>query len=183
MNYLNCAQLEKLYNRFDDYEFFDLPASFLFRCKADEEDVLTYCAKLSEKMKRKLSFVKTIDGYIDITFHDESYDNKSNKPLDLLDCIHNGLKTAGRLLWSDYLINKKWRYMTVDRKQVLLHTHKPYFDESYDRWTITKLTLEEAFASGVDPHVFELPKDVFNVEELLELLDLFDPRYILFERG
>lgn len=187
MNYITCEQVQKFCEHFDSYEFFDLNKNFLLRCKPDEDDVLFYCTELCILMKRRLSFEKTTDGYLDIIFHDEKYDidydtYEPSEPVDLLECIKNYFDLNARLIWLDFSLNKKWKYVTVDYNQVLAHTHKPHFNEENNVWEKHELSLDDAFGS-FQPDTFEISRKGFNVQDMFELLEYYDVRYILFERG
>lgn len=190
----NHHELEPFYNRYFSFKSLGLfnvnMPSFSIRCVGGEKEIYT-CNMLANQMRRKttIEYVGDPDAP-DLDFFGNPsktcfvtlYDNYDTEPtITLGDILQNYYNTLD--FWNRYNIPPVWRYLTVDKSGIFLHTHEPNFIELFfsERWYTEKVVHNINFLG--DEGEYEITDNFLNTNELRRFFDPFPDTLKILERN
>ena len=177
----NHYELDSFYNRYFSFKSLGLfnvnMPSFSICCVGGKKEIYA-CNMLANQMRRKTTIEYVSDPDLDFfgnpskTCFVTLYDNYGTEPtITLGDILQNYYNTLD--FWNRFNIPPVWRYLTVDKSGIFLHTHKPYFVELFfsERWYTEKIVPNINFIG--DEGEYEITDNFLNTNELRRFFDPF----------
>lgn len=190
----NHHELEPFYNRYFSFKSLGLfnvnMPSFSIRCVGGKKEIYT-CNMLANQMRRKttIEYVGDPDapdldffGNPNKTCFVTLYDNYDTEPtITLGDILQNYYNTLD--FWNRFNIPPVWRYLTVDKSGIFLHTHEPNFIELFfsEYWYTEKIVSNINFIG--DEGEYEITDNFLNTNELRRFFDPFPDTLKILDRN